>query len=197
MENSPWAANNSPNAPWLRKATQAIFAPGPPLSLGQSRAGLPLAPGALLLCWRSVTPQTHSPPVLLGGEAGLGARSPSAPRPQPCPLSQLGRSAPRPRRTEGPKRASGSCIVQRASLLGQQTTALTRLGSGKQRKPFSTQALCSPESKEGRGCPRLPGPYCFAVGLRCLKPTPHGFSLAGKQDWVREGLLVPGPSHAP
>ena len=140
-------------------------------------------------------PETHSPRVLLGGEAGLGARRPSAPRPQPCPLSQLGRSAPRPRRTDGPKRASGSCIVQRESLLGQPTTAPTRLGSGKQRKPFSPPALRSPEGKAGRGCPWLPGPCCFAGGLRCPKPTPDGFSFAGKQDCAREGLLGPGRSH--
>ena len=141
---SPRAANNSPNAPRLRKATQAVFAPGPPLSRGQSGAGLPLAPWALLLCWGSPVPETHSPRVLLRGEAGLGARRSSVPRPQPCPLSQLGRSAPRPHHTERPKRASGSCILQRETLLGQQTTAPTRLGSRKQRKPFSPTAHRSP-----------------------------------------------------
>ena len=238
----------------------------------------------------------------------MGARRSSAPSPQPCLLCQLGRSAPRPRRTDGPKRASGGCIVQRESLLGQPTTAPTRLGSGMQRKPFSNLALrspegkagqgfpCSlgpvsllgvsdarnplptgspclgsrigrakpfcaqaaamppeparllsaealshlrpktsfwqlhcakgkspraannspnaprlrqatqavfapalrsPEGKAGRGCPWLPGPCSFAGDHRCPKPTPHGFSLAGKQDWAREGLLRPGRSHAP
>ena len=141
---SPRAANNSPNAPQLRKAMLAVFTPRPPLSGGQSWAGLPLAPWVLLLCWWSPATETHSPGVLLGGEAGLGGRRPSAPRPQPCPLSQLGRSAPRPRHTDGPKRASGSCILQKESLLRQQTTAPMRLGSGKQRKPFSPPALCSP-----------------------------------------------------
>ena len=80
------AANHSPNAPRLRKATQTVFAPGPPFSRRQSGAGLPLAPWALLL---------------------------------------LGR------------------------------------------------------------------------GLQHPKPIPQGFSLAGKQDWAREGLLRPGLSHAP
>ena len=155
---SPRAANNSPNAPRLRKATQALFAPGPLLSRGQSGEGLTLAPWALLLCWGSLAPETHSPGVLLGGEAGLGARRPSTPTPQPCPLSQLGRSSPKPRRTDGPKRASGGCILQRESLLGQPTTAPTRLGLGKQRKPISLPALCSPEGQAGRVCPWLPGP---------------------------------------
>ena len=49
--NSPQAANHSPYAPRLRKAAQAILAPGPPLSIAQSGAGLPLDPWALLLCW--------------------------------------------------------------------------------------------------------------------------------------------------
>ena len=141
---SPRAANNSPNAPRLRKATQAVFASGPPLSLAQSLADLPLADWALLLCWGSPAFKTHYPRVLHRGEAGLGARRPSAPRPQPSPLRQLGRSAPRSRRTNGPKRASDSCILQRETLLGQQTTAPTRLGSRKQRKPFSPPALRSP-----------------------------------------------------
>ena len=55
-----------------------------------------------------------------------------------------GSSALRPRRTDGPKQSSGSCILQRETLLGQQTTAPTRLGSRKQRKPFSQPAPRSP-----------------------------------------------------
>ena len=65
---SPRAANNSPNAPQLRKARQAVFAPGPLLSRGQSRAGLPLAPWALLLCWGSPVPETHSDGFSLAGK---------------------------------------------------------------------------------------------------------------------------------
>ena len=149
------------------KQRKPFSPPAPQLSRGQSKAGLPLAPWALFICWGSPMPKTYSPRVLLGGEAGFGARSPSAPRPQPCPLSQLGRSAPRPRRTDGPKRASGSCIVQREGHLWQPTTAPTCLGSGKQRKPFSPPALRSPEGKAGRGCPWLPGPCVFAGGLGC------------------------------
>ena len=99
--NSPPAANHTPNAPWLRKAVPAIFPPGPALSIVRCGAGLPMDPWALLLCWGFPAPESHCPRVLLRGEAGLGARRPSAPRPQPCPLSQLGRSAPRPRRSDG------------------------------------------------------------------------------------------------
>ena len=142
--NSPRAANHSPSAPPPRKAAEAVLAPGHALSIGRCGVGLPLAPWALLLCWGSLAPETHSPRLLLREQAGRGPRRPSAPRAQPCPLSQLGRSVPRPRPTDGPKRASGSCILQRETLLGQQTKSPRRLGSGKQRKPFSPQALRSP-----------------------------------------------------
>ena len=103
MGNSPRAAHHSPNAPWLRKAVQAVFTPRPCAPIGRCGAGLPLDPWALLLCWGSPVPEAHSPLVLLRGEAGLGAPRPSAPRPHPCPLSQLGHSAPRPRHTDCPK----------------------------------------------------------------------------------------------
>ena len=113
----------------LHRAKRGWTAPGslgPPALLGVSAA------------------ETHSPRVFLRGEAGLGARRPSAPRPKPCPLSQLGRSAPRPRCTEGPKRASGNCILQSETLLRQQTTAPMRLRSREQHKPFSPPAPRSP-----------------------------------------------------
>ena len=69
--NSPRAANHSPNAPQIQKATQAVFATGPTLSIAQSGASLPLAPWALLLCWGFSAAQTQSPRVPLRGEAGL------------------------------------------------------------------------------------------------------------------------------
>ena len=58
--NSPPAANHSLTVPLCRNSTQAVSTPGPPLSIGQSGAGLPLAPWALLLCWGSPAPETHS-----------------------------------------------------------------------------------------------------------------------------------------
>ena len=141
---SPQGTNHSPNAPLLSKATLAFFSPRPLGSIGQRGSGLPLAPWALMLCWGSPAPETHSKWVLLRGQVGLGLRKASAPWPQPSPLSQLGRSALRTRGSYGPKRASGSCILQKENLLGQQTTPPTRIGSGKQCKPFSPQALRSP-----------------------------------------------------
>ena len=174
----------------------AVFTPRPPLSRGQSGAGLPLAPWALLLCWGSPMPETHSPRVILGGEAGLGARSPSTPTPQPCPLSQLGRSAPRPRRTDGPKRASGSCILQRETLLGQQTTAPTRLGSRKQCRPFSPPGPAL--HMANRGWAAL-APWALLLCL--VSPVPETHSprvlLRGEAGLGARSFLRPSPSHAP
>ena len=45
--------------------------------------------------------------------------------------------------------------------------------------------------------PKLPGPCCFAGGLRCLKPTPHGFSFVGKQDSAREAFCAQAPAMPP
>ena len=52
--------------------------------------------------------------------------------------------------------------------------------------------------QSGAGLPLAPWALLlWGPGLRRPKPIPQGFSLAGKQDWAREGLLRPGPSHAP
>ena len=60
--NSPRAANHSPNAPQIEKATQAVFAHGPPLSIGQSGAGLPRLRGPCCIAGglRRPKPTTHS-----------------------------------------------------------------------------------------------------------------------------------------
>ena len=127
-----------------QESSASPFRPGPALSILQSGAGLPLAPWALLLCSGSPAPETHSPRVLLRGQAGLGARRPSAPWAQPCPLNQLGRSALRSPRNGDPKRASGSCTLQRETLLQQQTTASPCLCAETQHKLFPPPALRSP-----------------------------------------------------
>ena len=71
----------------------SCFYPGPPLSIGQSGAGPPLAPWALLLYWGSLAPKSHSPRILLRGECRIGcakgfcAQAPAMP-PEPArPLS--------------------------------------------------------------------------------------------------------------
>ena len=110
---APRAAHTRSTAPLLRKATQAVLPPRTPHAIGQSGAGLPLAPWALLLGWGSPEPETNSQRVLLRGEAGLGLRKPSAPRPRQCDPSQA-----RPHNTEDPlpkgtNRAPEPCSLQR------------------------------------------------------------------------------------
>ena len=157
---APRGAHTSPTATLLRKATQAFFAPSRPLAVGQSGAGLPLAPWALLLCRGSPEPESHSQCVLLRGEAGLGVRRPSSPRPQQCPPSQVGlhsTEVPAPQRHQ-----LSSWVLQSAKgqekLLGEHTTASPCLCSSKQCQPFSHPAHRSQSCKAGLGCPWLPGP---------------------------------------
>ena len=176
---------------------QAVFAPSPLLDVGNSGDVLPLAPWALLLCWGSREPETHPRSALLPGDAELGLRRPSSPRPQQCPPSQGGlhsTEVPAPQRHQ-----LSSWVLQSAKgqekLLGEHTPAPPRLCSGKQSKPFSHPARRSQSGKAGLGCLWLPEPCCFAGGLRSLNPTPHVFSFTGKQDGTCIGLLRPCPSN--
>ena len=104
----------------------------------------------------------------------------------PWPLQprhgQLGRDPPRAFLRNGTKRASRSCILQRETGLGEQTSAPMRLGSESQRLSSSQLALGPHRAKEGLGCLWLRGHCCLAGGLRSLKPTPNVFSYGEKAD---------------
>ena len=141
---SPRGTNHSPNAPLLNKATLAFFSPSRLVSRGQRGSGLPLAPWALLLCSWSPELETHSKHVVLHGEARVCRKMPSGRRPQQPSRNQLGSSAPRPHLKLCSKLHSRSCILERETLLREQTTAPMRLCSAKQRLPFSPPGLWSP-----------------------------------------------------
>ena len=96
--------------------------------------------------------------------------------------SLLGRDPPRAYLRSGPKRASRSCILQRETVLGDQTSAPMRLGSGSWRWSSSHLTLCSPEGQGGLGCLWLRGHHCLAGGVCSLKPTPNLFSFVEKAD---------------
>ena len=172
------AANHSPYTPRLRKAAHVVFAPGPALSIGRCGVGLPLAPWALLLCWGSLAPETQSTRVLLRGQSGLGARRPSAPRPQPCPLSQLSRSASRPRRTNGPKRASGSCILQREILLGSKPQPQRASAQENSARHFHPGPCALHTAMRGWAAPGSLGPAAL-LGVSCTRITLH----TGSPSW--------------
>ena len=82
----------------------------------------------------------------------------------------------------GTKPASRSCILQRGTVLGEQTSAPMCLGSGSPRLPSSHLPLAPNRAKEGLGCLGLRGHCCLAGGLLNLKPTPNVFSFTEKAD---------------
>ena len=127
----------------------------------------------------------------------MGARRPSAPRPQPCPLSQLGRSAPRPRRTDGPKRASGSCIVQRESLLGQPTTAPTCLGSGNNASRFRHRPSAVTSAKPGGAAPGCLGPAALLGVSGPQNPLPTGSPSWGSRIGRAKAFCAQAPAVPP
>ena len=72
--------------------------------------------------------------------------------------------------------------MHRETVLGEETSAPMRRGSGSQRLPCSPLALGSPKAKEALGCLCFRGHCCLAGGLRSWKPTPKVFSFAEKAD---------------
>ncbi len=73
-------------------------------------------------------------------------------------------------------------MLQRDTVLGEQTSAPMCLGSGSQRLPTSHLALSSPRAKEALDCLWLRGHCCLEGGPRSLKPTPNMYSFAVKAD---------------
>ena len=104
----------------------------------------------------------------------MGARRPSAPWAQPCPLSQLGRSAPRPRRTYGPKRASGSCILQRETLLGSKPQPLRALAQGSSASHFCPRPAALHRAMRGWASPGSLGPAALLGVSGARNPLPTG-----------------------
>ena len=125
-----------PQCAFAQQSHACLFSHSPLESIGQSGSGLPLAPWALMLCFWSPELETHSKRVLLRGEAGVGRKMPSGRRPQQSTQGQLGNLAPRPHLMLRCILHSGCCILERETLLGEQTTAPMRLCSAKPRLPF-------------------------------------------------------------
>ena len=110
-------------------------------------------------------------------------------RPQQPTLSQLGRDPPRAALSKGTRLTSRSCILQRRTLLGEQSTAPMRLCSGKHRLPISHIALCTTRAKNFLGCLWLRGHCCLAGGVRSWKRSAKVFSLAVNADLAWKGLV--------
>ena len=86
----------------------------------------------------------------MGPEKALWALAP-APNPSPA------REGPRwAHLRKGTKRASGSCLLERETLLGKASSAPVRVCSAKQRLLVSPLGLCSPFGLRGYGLPPAP-----------------------------------------
>ena len=117
---------------------------------------LPTAPLALVLCWWSLQLETNSKCALLCGEGGWGQKRPCVHwRLNPI-FRQLGRDPHRAHLRKGTKRASGSCLLERETLLGKPSSAPVRVCSGKERLPDTPVALSSPFIRGGSGLPPAP-----------------------------------------
>ena len=122
----------------------AYFSPSPQLPIGPSRVWA--ASGSVGTAARLVVStdgnqiQTCSPlrRRLIWHEKALSALAQLPNR------SQLGGDPHRAYLRNGTQLASGSFILQRETVLGKQTSAPKRLGSGSQRLPSSHLALGSP-----------------------------------------------------
>ena len=194
--NSPRAANHSPNAPRIEKASQAVFAPGPPHSIGRTGAGLPRLPGPCCFAGglRCPIPTPHGFSFVVNQDWVREAFCSQAPAMPPGPALPLCAEAPSHRWPE--------TIFWQLQPAKGNTPQAANHSPNAPRIEKATQAVFAPGppvsiGRTGAGRTRLPGSCCFVGGLRCPKPTPHGFSFVGKQDWAREGLLRPGPSHVP
>ena len=144
-------STHQPHRAYAQESTQAVLAPSPPVEVGQSGAGKPLAPWALLLSWGSPEPETHYKRVILHVEAVLGVRRHSAPRPLQCPPRPAGQRSnedPSPQRHQ-----PSSWALQSAkgleTLFGQHTPAPPGLSSGKHASRLGTQPATGRRAKRG------------------------------------------------
>ena len=108
------------------------------------------------LAFQSPQPEPNSKRVLLRGEGGFGMKMPCVHKPQSPTLSHLGRDLPKAYLRNSTKLASGSCILQRETVLGEQTSPPMRFCSGTQCLPISHLALCYPLGQGGSGLPLAP-----------------------------------------
>ena len=177
-----------------RKQRKPFSPPAPALHRANPDWATP-APWALLLCWGSPVPEANPHGFSFVGKQDWAreafcAQAPAMP-PEPA----------RPPSAKAPSHQRPQTIYwQLHSAKGNSTRAANHSPNAP-RIEKATQAVFpsgTPHTigRTGAGLPRLPGPCCFAGGLGCPKPTPHGFSFVGKQDWAREDLLRPGTNHA-
>ena len=143
---------------------------------------LPTALLALVLSWWSLEMETNSKCALLCGEGGWGQKRPCVHwRLNPI-FRQLGRDPHRAHLRKGRKLASGCCICQSETLLGNPSSAPNACCSAMQCFLVSPQAIARHRNKEGLGCLLLPVHWCCAGGRWIWKPTPNVLYFREKAD---------------
>ena len=115
--------------------------------------------------------------------------------PQHPTLRLLGRDPPRAHLREGTKRASGSCLLERETLLGKASSAPVRVCSAKQRLPVSPLGLCSPFGLGGSGLPPAPCAPVLGRGSPELETTSKRALLQGEGGWGLKRSCVHCPQH--
>ena len=154
--NSPRETKLSPNACLLRKAALSGFSPSPLLAIRTRRfwaASYSLCTGALQGIARAgnqLQRCSTSGRRRMGPEKALCARAP------PAQLCQLGRDPARAHLRKGTKLASGSCICESETLLGNPGSAPMRVCSGKRCFPVSPLGLYLPYGQGLSGLPAAP-----------------------------------------
>ena len=115
--------------------------------------------------------------------------------PQHPTLRLLGRDPPRAHLRKGTKRASGSCLLERETLLGIASTAPERVCSAKQRLPVLPLGLCSPFGRGGSGLPPAPSAPVLGRGPPELEITSKRALLQGEGRWGLKRPCVHWPEH--
>ena len=139
--------------------------------------------------------ETNSKRALLQGEGGWGLKRPCVHWPQHPTLRLLGRDPPRAHLRKGTKRASGSCLLERETLLGKASSAPVRVCSAKQRLPVSPLGLCSPFGLGGSGLPPAPCAPVLGRGSPELETTSKRALLQGEGGWGLKRPCVHWPQH--
>ena len=115
----------------------------------------------------------------------------------PCPLSQLGRAVPRPRRTEGPKQSSGSCILQRETLLGQQTQTQRASDPESNTSRFRHRPHALHSAKRGWPAPGSLGPAALLGICGGANPLPTGSPSWGSRIGRAKKFCAQAPAMPP
>ena len=108
---------------------------------------------------------------------------------------QVGRDPARAHLTKGTKLASGSCILESATLLGKPSSAPMRVCSGKQRFLVSHLAHCLPKEKGGSGLPPATCALVLCWWSLQMETNSKRALLWGEGGWGLKRPCVHWPHH--